>query len=36
MMDELIGDDLLPRFTLPVSYIFMEPYNSEDDDHPTA
>ncbi len=36
MMDELSGDDLLPGFTLPVSYIFTDPYNEENDDDATA
>ncbi|MCB0062134.1 MAG: Uma2 family endonuclease [Caldilineaceae bacterium] len=31
MMDQLSGDDVLPGFTLPISYIFNDPFDEESD-----
>lgn len=31
-MDQLSGDEVLPGFTVPVSYIFMEPFDEEPND----
>ena len=35
-MDELSGYDVLPGFTVPVSYIFNEPFDEESNDDSTA
>ena len=35
-MDQLRGDDVLPGFTVPVSYIFMEPFDEDPNDATVA